>query len=824
MDGAHWWASHNCSGVNFHTFLGKYNATIYYDANGNYQFYPIGYGIKGFDVGGHGAVNSLAITNANNLNLTAYAVIDTNNNLFVTIINKEFGTNARDASVTIAPEGFLNGNVMAMFLTAPGNNPFATNGITIGGATITNNAPWAGQWTTLSPLTNGQCTITVPAASAAIIQIQPTTRFYPPVIVQDLPAQVPLVGGKSYSYSIDAESSSPISYQWYENGSPIVGATNGTYSFTAAQVGSDNYYVVITNMYDAVTSMVSTVTIIPQLSNFYARQNLQYLPVGYWPLQETNPPAPATIETNYGTLGALGNAYYALTNSNDITFGQPGALAVGNTAVAFQDKLDSYAFLPRLTPALTLQPPFSLELWVNAAAPPISGAENTQDLISEGGSGFDSPANGGVLAGIRVAWVYVNETGLPNGPGFAILAYANGTGGLINRQVPVAAPNQWYHCVVTYDGATAKMYLNGALQFSTNFTMGVDTWSPLTIGAGRWQGFAPTRLLSGLEDEVAVYTKILLPVQVANHYLAGTSANSNYEQVVLNDSPLLYYRMDCPGYTTTAPMLSPVAVNYGSAPENGYYPSGTVPGAVAGPAMPALGTNTTASPGNGIFSCVDAGNDPAFNPVGTQAFTAMTWFRTDPSDGRVQAMMSHGANSSWSLNLVGTNGTVVWNSGAGSVVSTKILNDGNWHFAAGVYDGAKNYLYIDGALNNSAAASGGVIGNSADDILLGGDPDFTLVGNNERYFAGALAQAAFYTNALTPGQISTIYLAGISSPPPLALTSQNSANQQLQLNWNYGVLQEATNVTGPYIDLTGATSPNTVLMTNLQQFFRVKNN
>lgn len=825
LDGAHWWASHNCSGVNFHTFLGKYNATIYYDANGNYQFYPIGYGIKGFDVGGHGTVNSLAITNVNGLNLTAYAVTDTNNNLFVTIINKEFGTNARDASVTIAPYGFLNGNVMAMFLTSPGNSPYATNGITIGGATITNNAPWAGQWTTLNPLTNGQCTVTVPATSAAILQIQPTTLFYPPVIVQDLPAQVPLVAGKSYSYSIGVESLSPISYQWYENGSPIIGATNGTYSFTAAQVGcSNNYYVVITNMYDAVTSMISTVTIIPQLSNFYARQNLQYLPAGYWPLQETNPPAPATIETNYGTLGALGNAYYAMTNAGDVVFGQPGALAAGNTAVGFQGTahIDSFAFVPRAAPALTLRPPFSLEVWVNADTPPSGGSANTQDLISEGGSGLDSPAGDGVLAGIRVAWVYVNQSGLPNGPGFSILVYTNKTGALVYYQVPVSNADQWYHCVVTYDGVEAMMYVDGALRFSTNITMNIDTWSPLTIGTGRWQGYAPTRGLSGLEDEVAVYTNVLSSSQIANHYLAGTSASSNYDQVVLNDGPLLYYHMDCPGYATTAPILSPVAVNYGSAPVNGYYPSGTVPGSVAGPAMPSLGSNVKSSPGNGIFSSVDVGNDPSFNPVGSQPFTALVWFRTYPSDGRVQAMISHGANGSWSLDLVGTNGTVVWSSGAGSVASTKVLNDGNWHFAAGVFDGVNNYLYIDGALNSASAASGSVIGNS-DDVLLGGDPDFTLVGNNEQYFAGALAQAAFYTNALTPSQITSIYLAGVSSPPPLELTLQNSTNRQFQLDWNYGVLQEATNVSGPYIDLTGTASPCTVLMTNLQQFFRIKN-
>ena len=47
----------------------------------------------------------------------------------------------------------------------------ATNGVTLGGASITNNAPWLGQWTALNPVTNGQCTVIVPAATAAVVKI-----------------------------------------------------------------------------------------------------------------------------------------------------------------------------------------------------------------------------------------------------------------------------------------------------------------------------------------------------------------------------------------------------------------------------------------------------------------------------------------------------------------------------------------------------------------------------------------------------------------------------------------------------------------------------
>ena len=171
LDCMHWWAAHQCTGVNFHTVIGKYNGTIYCDTNGNCQIWPIAYGIKAFDVGGHGRIDPVTIGNPDNLNLTAYAVTATNNDLFVTIINKENGAAARAASVTITPKGFDRDTAKAIFLTAPGGNLQATSGITLGGAPILNNAPWDGRWTPLSPASNAGCVVVVPAASAAIVKL-----------------------------------------------------------------------------------------------------------------------------------------------------------------------------------------------------------------------------------------------------------------------------------------------------------------------------------------------------------------------------------------------------------------------------------------------------------------------------------------------------------------------------------------------------------------------------------------------------------------------------------------------------------------------------
>ena len=52
-----------------------------------------------------------------------------------------------------------------------------------------------------------------------------------------------------------------------------------------------------------------------------------------------------------------------------------------------------------------------------------------------------------------------------------------------------------------------------------------------------------------------------------------------------------------------------------------------------------------------------------------------------------------------------------------------VLNDGNWHFVVGTYDGAHEYLYIDGLQNATQPATGLATG-SGDDFTIGVDPQY----------------------------------------------------------------------------------------------------
>jgi hypothetical protein len=165
LDFMHWWAAHECAGINFHNNRWEMcNITICKDAAGNYQTRPQGYGIKAFDLGGHGRAVPVSTSRPG---ITAYGVIDATH-LYLTIINKEHGEYGRHAEVAVKGVHF-KAPVEIMYLKTANNDVAATNGITLGNATINNSGEWQGQWTQLPGPKNGA--ITVSAASAAIVKI-----------------------------------------------------------------------------------------------------------------------------------------------------------------------------------------------------------------------------------------------------------------------------------------------------------------------------------------------------------------------------------------------------------------------------------------------------------------------------------------------------------------------------------------------------------------------------------------------------------------------------------------------------------------------------
>ena len=171
LDYLHWWAAHGAAGANFHNKQWLRTDTIVPAATGaGYAITPKGYGIKAFTLGSSGWAEPVTVENASNINLTAYGIGSAHEH-YVTIINKTQGTGAADASVTIAPLHRRLRSAQVMTLAGPQPGDATATTATLGGATITGDAPWTGKW---SPVTAGGrngIRLIVPATTAAIVKI-----------------------------------------------------------------------------------------------------------------------------------------------------------------------------------------------------------------------------------------------------------------------------------------------------------------------------------------------------------------------------------------------------------------------------------------------------------------------------------------------------------------------------------------------------------------------------------------------------------------------------------------------------------------------------
>ena len=84
-------------------------------------------------------------------------------------------------------------------------------------------------------------------------------------------------------------------------------------------------------------------------------------------------------------------------------------------------------------------------------------------------------------------------------------------------------PDAFNHVVLTYDGASCRVYLNGAQIAEADApTPLLDTSLPLVLGSNSDQDAA---FYSGVMDEVAIYDRALSVDEIAEHYAIGTSGS-----------------------------------------------------------------------------------------------------------------------------------------------------------------------------------------------------------------------------------------------------------------------------------------------------------
>ena len=224
----------------------------------------------------------------------------------------------------------------------------------------------------------------------------------------------------------------------------------------------------------------------PAAAKTYTATVLADHPVAYWRMDET------TGSTMADTSGNANNGHYV----GIYTLGQPGALAGG--AVAFDGQSGAASVMN--SPSLQVNT-VTIEMWLKKHTDTEYGVYVAKNVEPGGGAGsswfelLNSHHNGELE-------FRVTSDGAP-----AVLS--NST----------LALNTWYYVVATYDGATAKIYINGKLDGTLKVTaVPKQTSDPLFIGRRMDGLFADASLAN-----VAIYSAALSAARIAAHWQASGS-------------------------------------------------------------------------------------------------------------------------------------------------------------------------------------------------------------------------------------------------------------------------------------------------------------
>ncbi|MFH0989185.1 MAG: LamG-like jellyroll fold domain-containing protein [bacterium] len=175
----------------------------------------------------------------------------------------------------------------------------------------------------------------------------------------------------------------------------------------------------------------------------------------------------------------------------------------------------SYVFVPQST---SLQPSnISIEAWIK---PYSLGSCNQVIAQANGGCGCGWPYGFDLINGYVRSAVYT----------------VTGQYALLVSTSPISV-NSWYHIVVTYDGTTQKIYINGQLNNQNVINAGnlnYGSWAG-DVGMGKKLDWCYPNYYSGLLDEVRIYNRALSASEIQNHYGGVFAKRSMLDTLMMAD-------------------------------------------------------------------------------------------------------------------------------------------------------------------------------------------------------------------------------------------------------------------------------------------------
>ena len=209
-------------------------------------------------------------------------------------------------------------------------------------------------------------------------------------------------------------------------------------------------------------------------------------PNAYWRLGE---PSGFPQDSSVG-------AHHATATGGTPTYGVAGGVTGdADTAITFNGT-SNYFDVPDSS-GLNFGDVLSAECWFKLSDRTVG---NTQ-FVRRGGTGAYSFGYGGDAA----------SGGAPN----TVFLARTGTGAIANSTQTITDTTTWHHAVVTKNGSTVKIYVDGVEGTTIVLSQTlIDVSATLRIGAHQ----SATEYFKGTLDELALYSYALSPAQVAAHY------------------------------------------------------------------------------------------------------------------------------------------------------------------------------------------------------------------------------------------------------------------------------------------------------------------
>ena len=348
---------------------------------------------------------------------------------------------------------------------------------------------------------------------------------------------------------------------------------------------------------------------------------------------------------------------------------------------------------------------------------------------------FNSPAptGWGTYIGWGVGGTY-NEWRLstdPNCGPVKIGIWLYGTPCTDDLQTSVApVANTWYNIVATYDGATVRMYINGAIVGSKVVALNT-TDSPLQI-----------EQRDMVVDEVSIWNRALSSIEVTNQYNSG-----NGTALVGNESGLvaLYHLNENVFY---------VADTSGNKFNGTFVGGSPIYGATG-----ALGTAIKTTTGMQLDTSANASLDSNVMTIGGLfKFGGSLPYPSSLLIGKMncasiagyELMMNRVSANKVSFEIA--NGSGGWD----TVTSNTAITDNNWHQIYATVDASHISIYQDGVLTGQIAFGTFVHSPSAN-LHFG----YCSSGANY-YFTGSMDELAYWNRSLSAPEILNIYNTQIS--------------------------------------------------------------